>query len=117
MTNSTGNATAGFLNDTDAINSTLEEVSFDFNADILGQIEEITSSLCPNDCSNNGNCVNGVCNCNSGELVENGIVGQSLIIDMKNLCYMYVPSPPYEVHLSQNYYRIPIFPRLPKKFP
>ena len=33
-------------------------------------VEEITESLCPNDCSFNGKCVNGSCVCNKNYTAE-----------------------------------------------
>lgn len=40
------------------------ESSGDSGAAASALVEEITESLCPNDCSFNGKCVNGSCVCN-----------------------------------------------------
>ncbi len=37
------------------------------NEEVLIQMEIITSVLCPGDCSGNGTCNSGICDCSDGE--------------------------------------------------
>ena len=51
----------------DCEEKTLREIHTYWKKDengILGPPQEIGSSLCPNECSGNGNCSNGTCICN-----------------------------------------------------
>ena len=60
LMNECGNLAA--INMSASVNGSAEKKSF--------QVDEISELLCPNDCTFNGNCINGSCVCNKDYTAE-----------------------------------------------
>src|SRR6218665_3779089 len=45
-------------------------------------LEKVVSLICPNQCNGNGNCQNGVCVCNTGEMSSSDCLSTSLCVSL-----------------------------------
>ncbi len=46
--------------------SKIQEVEVIQDEDVDSELQAVTKAICPSQCSRNGDCINGVCQCHQG---------------------------------------------------